>query len=219
MTGMPLLWLAFAACAHAQTRDLAAYPVRVPLGERTLAVEYLARSIPVEGGSLFTEDYLVIEVAFFGPKYDALKLSASHFALRMNGRKTPVLAQTPGLVAGSLKYARQTGSHLEAGAGLGNAGVIFGRPAPVERFPGDPTVRRLPAPPAPSQNPSAPGVETPASLPVEDQIERVGLPEGERRLPASGLLFFPYRGKPGAVKKLELEYEGPAGRGVVQLLP
>src|SRR5438552_387234 len=91
--------------ASAETRDASLYPAHLALGERTLAAEYLARSIPVPGGSLLTEDYLVIDVAWFGPKYDSFALSSSHFTLRMNGRKTPILTQTPGLVAASLKYA------------------------------------------------------------------------------------------------------------------
>jgi hypothetical protein len=123
--------LAGAMAAWAEPRDAAAYPVRAALGERTLAAEYLARSIPTEGGSLFTTDYLVIEVAFFGPKRDTLKLSTGHFALRMNGKKTPILAQTPGVVASSLKYADQSRPHLEAGGGVGNTGVILGRPPPL----------------------------------------------------------------------------------------
>ena len=214
-----LAWMAASISASAETRDVSAYPVHLAVGQRTLGADYLARSIPVPGGSLFTEDYLVIEVAFFGPKNDSLMLAASHFVVRVNGRKMPVLAQTPALVAGSLKNADWARPRLEAGAGVGNAGVVLGRPAPVERFPGDPTVRRLPPSPVPSQNPSAPGVETQRAAPVEEQIEGAALAEGERKLPASGLLFFPYRGKPGSVKKLELEYEGPAGRGVVALLP
>jgi hypothetical protein len=214
-----LLVLGMAASAWAETREASLYPVRLAFGERTLAAEYMARSIPVPGGSLFTEDYLVIDVAMFGPKYDSLALSSSHFTLRMNGKKTPILSQTPGVVAGSLKYGDWSRPRLEAGAGVGNAGVVLGRPVPVERFPGDPTVRRLPAPPVPSQSPSAPGVEREQAAPVEEQIERAALAEGVQKLPLSGLLFFPYRGKPGSVKRLELEYEGPAGRGVLKVLP
>jgi len=206
-------------CISAQPRSVAEYPIHLALGERTLAAEYMARSIPVPGGSLFTDEYLVVDVAFFGAKYDSLALSASNFTMRMNGKKTPILAQSPGVVAGSLKYGDWSRPRLEAGAGLGNAGVVLGRPAPVERFPGDPTVRHPTIPQVPAANPSAPGVETEQAVPVEQQIERAAFQEGERKLPASGLLFFPYRGKPGSVKKLELEYEGPAGRGVVTLLP
>ncbi len=215
------LMLLVVCCAllFAETRDLELYPVRLPLGERTVAAEYMARSIPVPGGSLFTEDYLVIDVALFGPKNDFLALSAGHFALRLNGKKTAILAQTPAVVAGSLKYAGWTRPRLEAGGSLGNTGVIVGRPAPIERFPGDPTVRRAPVPQIPSQNPSAPNVTPEQAVPVEEQIQGASLPEGERKLPASGLLFFPYRGKPGSIKKLELEYEGPAGRGVLKLVP
>src|SRR5258707_207287 len=74
----PVVWIFTSMCAAAQTRDASAYPAHLTLSERTLAVEYLARSIPVAGGSLFTEDYLVIDVAFFGPKYDSLAVSASN---------------------------------------------------------------------------------------------------------------------------------------------
>jgi len=214
-----IVWLAAAACLPAQPREATAYPVHVTLGARTLAVEYLARSIPVTGGSLFAEDYLAIEVAFFGAKNDSLVVSSAHFGLRMNGGKTPILAQAPGVVAGSLKYGQASRRRLEVGAGVGDASVTLGRPAPVERFPGDPSVRRAPMPRVPSQAPSAPGVEQQPAAPVEEMIASAALAEGERKLPVQGLLFFPYRGKPGSVKKLELEYEGPAGRATVTLLP
>src|SRR2546425_122394 len=70
----------FAALLHAQgtppKETPAAYPVRATLGEYTLAAEYMVHSIPAASGIVVTNDYLVIEVAFFGPKYSHLKLSS-----------------------------------------------------------------------------------------------------------------------------------------------
>jgi hypothetical protein len=39
--------------------------------------------------------------------------------------------------------------------------------------------------------------------------------EGERPLPQAGLIFFPYRGKDGNIEKVELLYEGPAGKATL----
>jgi hypothetical protein len=104
---------------------------------------------------------------------------------------------------------------LTVGAGAGNAGVILGRPPIVERFPGDPTVRR-PLPPV--QNPpQAARVEKEPPPPVDELVQRAAMPEGERGLPAGGLLFFAYKGKTESINSVEISYDGPAGKATLKL--
>src|SRR5215467_13070363 len=80
------------------------YPAHATVGSFTLAAEYLVHSIPSPDGSYFTNDYLVIEAAFFGPRLAPIKMSAEEFMLRINGQKTPRMTQSPGIVGASLKY-------------------------------------------------------------------------------------------------------------------
>jgi hypothetical protein len=197
-------------------RDPDAYPARAGLGNATLAAEYLVHSLPTAHGSLFTPDYLVVEAMYFGSPGTRMPLSASHFTLRLNGRKTPIFPQTPGVVAAGIRNPEwaEPRPRLTAGAGVGNAGVIFGPPA-VERFPGDPTVRR-PRPPV-TVPPPAGGVEKEPPPPLDELVQQAAMPEGERSLPAGGLLFFAFKGKAESIEWLELIYEGPAGKAVLKL--
>jgi hypothetical protein len=193
-------------------RDASAFPSRVALGDATLAAEYLVHSLPTPYGSLFTENYLVVETALFSQPRTLLKLSAAHFALRIDGKKTPLLPQNPAWVAATLVNPHWSSApRITGGAGIGNAGVIFGQPR-VERFPGDPTTPRQPLPaPVPTR------VEKDPPPPVEDQIRMVAFPESERELPASGLLFFAFKGKAEKIKSVELLYDGPAGKAALKL--
>jgi len=195
------------------------YPVHATVGNLTLAAEYLVHAIPAAEGSYFTNDYLVIEASFFGPHLTPVKMSAEHFTLRINGQKSPLLTQAPGIVGASLKYPDwEQRPTLTASAGAGNGQIILGRPVPVERFPGDPNARRGPAPPRvpESENPSGQAKEPP--MPVEERIQRSALPEGEHIVPSGGLLFFPFKGKTKSIRSLELLYDGSAGKVSLKLL-
>ena len=50
----------------------------------------------------------------------------------------------------------------------------------------------------------------------EQRVQKASLPEGERLLPAAGLIFFDHRGKSNS---LELIYNGPAGKATLTLQP
>jgi hypothetical protein len=43
------------------------------------------------------------------------------------------------------------------------------------------------------------------------------LPEGDRALPAAGLIFFQYGGREKSIRSIELIYTGPAGKATVAL--
>ncbi len=56
------------------------------------------------------------------------------------------------------------------------------------------------------------GVEKEPAVPFEKQVEQASLPAGEHKVPISGALFFPFKGKTVSIKSLELMYTGPAGK-------
>lgn len=198
------------------------YPVHAQAGGAWLGAEYLVRSIPVRQQTLVTQDYLVVEVALYPAPGQPLLVSDAQFTLRLNGKKQVLHAQAPGFVAASLKYPDwERRPSLVGYGGLGDAGVIIGRPEQTERFPGDNrnSRTRLPAPPR------APAPEDPSGLPKEevpppDQlVVEAALPGGAARGPVGGYLYFAHKGKTRSIKTLELLYEGPAGKAVLPLLP
>ncbi len=217
--GVAILSLLGAAMLHAQGTtpkpNASDYPAHATSGDFTLGAEYLVHSIPAPEGSYFTNDYLVVEAALFGPHLARVKMSAEQFTLRINGQKRALMSQAPGIVGASLKYPDwEQRPTLTASAGP----IIFGGPAPVERFPGDPGARRGPPPPR------VPNAENPGdqsrepAMPVEERIQRSAMPEGEHVAPAGGLLFFPFKGKTKSIRSLELLYDGPAGKASLKLL-
>jgi len=115
------------------------------------------------------------------------------------------------MVAASLKYPDwERRPNLEAEAGVGNAGVIVGRPQTAERFPGDPrpAQQRLPRPPQAPPPENRSGLEKPEPVKADELALSAALPEGSARGPVSGYLYFAWKGKPGSIKSLELIYQG-----------
>ena len=55
--------------------------------------------------------------------------------------------------------------------------------------------------------------------PVQDRVQSASLREGQRFLPSSGMIYFPYRGKLKSIHSLELLYDGPMGKATLKLLP
>ena len=194
------------------------YPVHTALGRASLGAEYLVRSLPGQGQTFDVRDYLVLEVAVYPAQGESFMVSSGHFTLRVNGRKQTLYPQTPGMVAASLKYADwERRPTLQAGAGVGDTGVILGAPPPVERFPGDrrPTQNRLPKPPRAPDTPGNVERREPAS--AEEVAVQTTLPEGETRGPVSGHLYYAFKGKTKSIKSLELLYRGPAGEAALKL--
>ena len=195
------------------------YPVRANAGNLTVAAEYNVRSFGSGKEAFWTPDYLVVEVAIYSDSREPVKITPNSFTLRLNNKKEALLAQSPNMVAASLKYPDwEYRPHLEAAGGAGDTGVILGRPTPTERFPGDPTTtqRRLPNPPrTPQSTPS--GVQTePAKTPAEVVVDRA-LPEGDRVLPVSGYVYFPFKGKPKSLKSVDLIYQGDGAHMTLKL--
>jgi len=211
--------LSAAALAFAQGTPKAQpsdYPVHANLDNNfTLAAEYMVHSVPTPTGSLIADDYLVIDVAFFGRPRTKLNLNSGNFTLRVN-QKSVIQPDSPGTVAASIKYPDWTQKPtVSGGAGTGNGGVVYGPPA-VPYFPGDPTGRPAPNPLPQQTDPNAPAKEPP--MPIDERIQRSALEEGDLVTPTSGLIFFPHRGRTKSIKSLELIYDGPAGKATLKLL-
>lgn len=172
----------------------------------TLAADYLVRSLPTPDGGLVADDYLVVEVALFGPSKTRIDVSAGQFELRINGHKTTLSPESPGSVAGSIKYPDWTQHPTVTGTvGGPDGGLIIGPRPPVARFPGDPTVRPSPNP-VPVENPG--GIEKAPPPSIDDQVASAALAEGDHLLPVHGLIFFEFRGKTKSIKSVELLYKG-----------
>ena len=177
----------------------------------SIGAENLGHNMSTAKGAITVPDYLVIEVAVYS-KSTPVHLNAGNFMLRLNGKKTPLMAQAPAMVTASLKYPDwETRPTVVGSAGP----LIIGAPERVGRFPGDPTGPvSYPVPRAPTDTS---GVEREPPERVEDIVNHHALPEGEVRPPVSGYLFFPYRGKLKSLKRVELLYEGPLGAAALVL--
>lgn len=188
------------------------YAAHVDLNnDASIGAENLGHNMSTAKGAITVPDYLVIEVAVYS-KSTPIHLNAGNFMLRIDGKKTPLMAQAPAMVTASLKYPDwETRPRVVGSAGP----LIIGAPERVGRFPGDPTGPvSYPIPRAPTETS---GVEREQPERVEDVVNHHALAEGEVRPPVSGYLFFPYRAKLKSLKRVELLYEGPLGAAALVL--
>jgi len=197
------------------------YRAHVDLKDSAIGAENLGHSLPAAKGVVLVKDYLVVEVALY-VKGVPFTIRNEQFVLRINGRKSVIAPQTPGMVAASLKYPDwEQRPTLVAGGGIGNVGVTVGQPDPVGRFPGDrrPIEQRRPVPnPVPPAPTDSSGVEKEPAEPVEDVVSHLALPEGDAvHPPVSGYLFFSFKDKLKTVKTLDLVYTGPLGTATLRL--
>jgi hypothetical protein len=210
-----LLFVAFALLRAQGTppkNKASDYPVQIQMDSVTLAAEYLVHSLPTPKGTLIANNYLIVEVAFFGPSFSRLKMSPDNFTLRINGKGTPLTTESAGMVSGSIKFPSDR-PHLETSGSvnMGDGTVSVGPKPPPSRFPGDGN-ERLP----PGQA-SVKTVEEESS--IDYRVLNAAVPEGEHSLPRSGLLYFYYRGKIKNIRSLTLSYDGAMGKAALKLLP
>ena len=210
---MRLLLLAVATLAISAQEIIPArtapadYHAQATSGSLTLAADFQGRTVPAPSAFIL-KSHIVIEIAIFTRDFN---FNTGHFTLKLNG-KTPLLAQTAGMVGGSLKYANWEGNRgIVASAGLGNANVILGRQS-APRFPGD----RRHEPSRPPGTPAPPPTEQPEFAPW-DWVEKLAWADGPGKGPAAGLLYFPYQGHLGKLKTIELLYNGPEGPATLAL--
>ena len=174
------------------------YQVHAQAGAITIAAEFAGHSVPTLENTYTTEDYVVVETAFFGGEQGRLKLSIEDFSLRINDKKSPLTSQPFGLVAKTLKdpeWQPPVQEKEKSKTSLNGGGGGDSSPAPPPKMPIE--LRRA----------------------MDLKVQKAVLPEGDRALPVAGLIFFQYRGKTQNIHNMELVYSGPAGNANLTLQP
>jgi hypothetical protein len=178
------------------------YQAHAQAGKITIAADFAGHSVPTPEAVFSNEDFVVFEVAFFGPAGTRLDIRAEDFTVRLKGKKAPLTAQPYALAFHSLKdpeweqtvvvekNASKTSIGGSGGGGGGN----------------DP-------PPAPPKMPIA------TERKMQLRVQKAALPEGDRALPEAGLIFFTYHGKTTNMQTLELVYSGAAGKAILAMQP
>lgn len=172
----------------------AEYQTAAKVGALTIAADFAGHGVPTADGIFSTEDYIVVEVAFFGPPGSHLNLSYKDFSLRINGKKSPSSAQPYEGAFASLKDPEWQPPPTEGKSKTSLNGGGSGEP-----------------PPAPPKMPMN------LRLAMEQKVQKAAIPEGERPVPEDGLLFFQHGGKLSGIHSLELLYDGAAGKAKLSL--
>jgi hypothetical protein len=169
-------------------------------GAVTIGAEFTGHTIVTPLASFTTEDYVTVDVGFFGQAGSHLRLSHEDFSLRINGKKA-LPSQIYLSMYKSLKDPEYVPPEEEKKKDNGDAGVPIVGQSPSDR------------------NPQWHPIPFDVEHRMEVRVEKASLPEGDRALPAAGLLFFAYRGRDNSVTSVELVYDGPAGRAILALHP
>ncbi len=178
------------------------YQSQVKMGPITLAADFSAHSVTTDDAVYSTEDYVVVDAGLFGPAGSHLITNWQNFSLRVNGKKAAIAAENVVTVYRNLKdpeweesvalEAKASASKTSIGSGGGGGGQD-------------------------STPPAKPKMPIALERKMEQRAEKAALPEGDRPLPAGGLLFFPYRGRTKDIHSIELIYAGPAGKATLGL--
>lgn len=174
------------------------YQGHAKAGAVTIAADFQVHSVPTPDGIFDSEDYVVVEVAFFGPPNAHLKLSIDDFTLHINEKK-PLPSRPFGMVFSSLKDPHweppepaepksKTGINTGGGGGQDSTPVVVHMPFPLQRA-------------------------------MEQHVQKAALAEGDRALPQAGLIFFSFHGKEKGIHSVSLTYAGPAGKAMLKLQP
>lgn len=179
------------------------YQAHAKAGEITIGAEFTEHGLPTAQGALTTDEYVAVEVGFFGAAGARTTISAQDFSLRINGKKAALPSQPYGLVVANVKDPEwqppDAPSKSKSKTGINSGGDD-------------------------GQGESS-GPPPPVVIPIEVQramaqrVRAAVLPEGERALPVAGLIFFQYRGKAKGIHQVELIYAGGAGKATLALAP
>lgn len=165
------------------------YQAQAKAGDYTIAADFVAHAVPTPAGTFTSEDYVAVEVAFYGPANSKLTIAFSDFSLKINDRKMPIPGQPNGAALRGLSDPEWQPPKVEDDKS--------------KRQPGDPP-------------PATPKMPFERRRAMEQKVKRAAIPEGERVLPVAGLVFFPYRGKDESIHNLKLYYNGAAGSATLK---
>lgn len=177
------------------------YQAQAQAGNVTIAAEFMGHGVPTPDAVYSSEEYVVVEVGFFGPPDARLKLNSADFTLRINGKKkTPLPTVPTEFVLKSLKDPNwepppQPDTKSKSGINTGGGGQQDNTPPPPPKMPME--LRHV----------------------MNTHVQHAVLLEGDRTLPQAGLIFFAYHGKPESIHTIQLIYSGAAGSATLNLHP
>ncbi len=175
------------------------YQSQAHVGNVTIAADFAGHSVTTADAVYSSEDYVTVEVAFFGPADSKVKLSAEDFSLKLKDKKNAFASQPFSYLTRSLKDPEwqppEEPEEKKSKTGINTGGGGGDEPKVAPKMPLD--LRRK----------------------MEQRVLKSVLPEGDRALPVAGLIFFQYRGKTQNMKDMELIYSGAAGTVSLPLQP
>lgn len=176
------------------------YQSHKDVGNITIAAEFTGHFVTTPEKMLTTEDWVVVEVALFGPAGTHLQLSPDQFSLRINGKKNPTPSEPSVRVNSNLRDPewqppeQQAAKQSKTSIGGNGANQDNGPPPPVH-------------------------IPLELQRSMAEKALKASLAEGDRQLPQAGLLYFRYGGKTKGIHTIELIYNGPAGQVTLELQP
>ena len=181
----------------------------------SLGADFLGKFLPIRGSTIYSDEYVFVEVALFGPVHSKADIQSNQFSLKVNGHT--LLPQPPGMVTLDGNFPEMVARPqvvLDGGAGSGE--IEIGGRERKPRFPGDDTAH------TPNSVPQIPADASDGQVPPKPQdttsaVNASVLPEGKHSLPISGYLLFAFEGKLKKIKHAELEYKGPLGNATLTL--
>ena len=174
------------------------YPAQARAGALTIAAEFARHGVPTAGGTFSTEDFIAVEVGFYGAA-----------GARVN---SPPTISRSASTAKSRCPAGLTGwssllSKIPNGSRRNRWGERSRKAAstPAETMPTIPRRRQRTCP-------------CRCSTPWNRRCKKPCCPRAIPS-PQAGLLFFQYRGKSEGIQSVELIYDGAAGKATLNLHP
>ncbi len=180
-----------------------------------VGADFLGKYLPISGMTIYSDEYIFVEVAFFGPGGRQVDFQNGQFTLKLNG--TTLLPQAPGLVTVSNNFPEMSAQpQIVLNGGVGGDQIEVGGQDRKPRFPGDdPSHTPTPMPKAPTD--ASNGQVQPSPAKPDDLVKSAEFPTGSHALPAAGYLFFHYEGKLKKIKHADLNYQGPLGSATLTL--
>ena len=182
-------------------------------GGLAIGADFLGRYLPVQGMAIYSDEFVFVEVAVFGPSAKKVVFRDDQFALELNGAR--LLPQAPGMVTMENNFAEMR-TEDQISLDDGTHKIQLGGAQQTPRFPGDDPAHTPQQLPRVDTNGSDGQVKKEQRDPNE-LVRQVQFASGERVLPQAGFFFYRWQGKVKKIKKLALRYEGGAGAASLRL--